>query len=123
MTRIFVLSVFVLILSFVYGDTVALSRPLHKPDAEFFLQTNDDVMEALQAYAETLCLQDKLVGHSPQLLLAAGAQCGDSKRTEKGDSLTHDGKWHDYVWLAYADIIALCSDAANQYELCKWFKK
>jgi hypothetical protein len=84
---------------------------LHTPDPLFFLSNNDDVMEALQSYAEMLCRQD-----------APAQPCGDSKRNADGDSLTHDGKWHDYVWLAYAGIVAMC-DGVSAYELCRQFRK
>ncbi len=110
MTKLIVCLALIITLPLLSGATIPRRQTLHTPDPLFFLTNNDDVMEALQAYAEMLCRQD-----SP------GAMCGDSKRNADGDSLTHDGKWHDYVWLAYAGIVAMCKDAPGQ-ELCKWFR-
>ena len=122
MTRIFALLVVVLLLPLTSGATVTKQRPLHPPNAAFFLANNDNVWEALQSYAEALCIQDKLTDHTPGALLVAGAQCGDSKRNADGDSLSHDGKWHDYVWLAYIKIVAICAIDEQMQNLCRWFR-
>lgn len=94
---------------------------LHAPNAVFFLITNDDVMEAVQAYAEVLCLQDHLVDHTPTAILNAGSICQDSRRNADGDSLTRDGAWRAYIDAAYGNIVSMCS-AEGSYELCRWFK-
>lgn len=122
MTKSFVCLVIVLILPFVSGATMPKQRALHLPDAAFFMANNDDVMEALQSYAEALCLQDKLTDDSPGALLIAGALCGDSKRNADGDSLSHDGDWRSYTMLAYIKIVAICAAEEQVQNLCRWFK-
>lgn len=64
------LLVLIVLLSQPDGDRQALPKP--KPNAAFFLMNNDDFMDALSAYAETLCLLDRAKDDSPEAWLAAG---------------------------------------------------
>ena len=84
-------------------------------NAEFFLSTNDDVMDALIAYAEVLCTQDRVVDRSPQAWLDAAQICND---TSEGGN---DGAWHQYALQASAEITQLCAGKHQMYELCKYF--
>ena len=84
-------------------------------NAEFFLSVNDDVMEALETYAEVLCVQDRVVDRSPQTWLVAAQICND---TSEGGS---DGAWHQYALQASTEITQLCVGVRQMYELCKYF--
>lgn len=62
-----------------------------QPNVAFFFATNDTMMDALQSYAEMLCLADKAPDASPEAVLVAGSECNDSRVDEDGDSLSFDG--------------------------------
>lgn len=68
-------------------------RPMShvQPNAAFFFGTNDTMLDALQSYAEMLCLADKAPDASPEAVLRAGRECNDSRVDEDGDSLARDG--------------------------------
>lgn len=122
MTKFLICCAIVLLLPTLTGATVAKPRQLHAPDAAFFLANNDDVMEALQSYAEALCVQDKVADDSPAAILTAGALCGDSERNADGDSLSRDGAWRGYALLAAIKITAMCAADEQVQNLCRWFR-
>ncbi len=103
------------------GATVTRRNPIHAPDAAFFLATHYEALDAIQSYALTLCLQDKLVDDSPDAILAAGTECNDSRRDSEGDSLNDDGAWRAYSGAARGGIVAMCRDG-GEYELRGWFR-
>lgn len=121
-TRFIVLCTATILVLLSCGGAASEHKELRSPNAAFFLANNVDVNEALQSFAEVLCLQDKMIDDSPDAILDAGAECQDSRRNDDGDSLTHDGKWHDYVWLAYAGIVAMCAADEQLSNLCKDFR-
>ena len=100
----------------------AFHRPVSRvqTNAAFFFATNDTMLDALQSYAEMLCLADKAPDASPEAVLRAGSECNDSKVDEDGDSLTFDGQWHGYVEEAQRGIVAMC--VGNEAEVCEGFK-
>ena len=91
-----------------------------QPNAAFFLGTNDTMIDALQSYAEMLCLADKAPDASPEAVLRAGKECNDSRVDEDGDSLTFDGGWRRYTEDAMRGIVAMC--VANDAKVCEGFK-
>lgn len=97
----------------------AFHRPVVRvqPNAAFFFATNDTMVDALQSYAEMLCLADKAPDASPEAVLAAGSECNDSRVNEDGDSLTQDGQWHEYVEEAQRGIVAMC--VGNEAKVCE----
>ena len=100
----------------------AFHRPVVRvrPNAAFFLGTNDTMLDALQSYAEMLCLADKAPDASPEAVLAAGSECNDSRVDEDGDSLVADGQWHGYVEDAQRGIVAMCK--GNEARVCEGFR-
>ena len=106
----------------------AFRRPVShvQPNAAFFLRTNGTMLDALQSYAEMLCLADKAPDASPEAVLRAGSECKDSQADEDsrvdsdGDSLTFDGQWRRYVEEAQRGIVAMC--AANEAKVCEGFR-
>ena len=91
-----------------------------QPNAAFFFATNDTMLDALQSYAEMLCLADKAPDASPDAVLAAGSECNDSRVDSDGDSLTFDGQWRRYVEDAQRGIVALC--VGNEAKVCEGFR-
>ncbi len=116
-TRLAVLFIVALLFT---GATMPRHHIIHAPNAAFFLATHYEALDAIQSYALTLCLQDKLTDDTPSAILAAGAICQDSRRNSDGDSLSHDGMWRGYTWAAYAGIVAMCRGEVD--ELCRWFR-
>ena len=100
----------------------AFHRPVShvQPNAAFFLGTNDTMLDALQSYAEMLCLADKAPDASPEAVLRAGSECNDSRVDEDGDSLTFDGGWRRYTEEAMRGIVAMCR--ANEAKVCEGFR-
>ena len=100
----------------------AFHRPVVRvqPNAAFFFGTNDTMVDALQSYAEMLCLADKAPDASPDAVLAAGGECNDSMVDEDGDSLTQDGQWRGYTEEAQRGIVAMC--VGNVAEVCEGFR-
>ena len=91
-----------------------------QPNAAFFLGTNDTMLDALQSYAEMLCLADKAPDASPEAVLRAGSECNDSRVDADGDSLTFDGGWRRYVEEAQRGIAELCK--TNEAKVCGGFR-
>ena len=100
----------------------AFHRPVVRVqlNAAFFLDTNDTMLDALQSYAEMLCLSDKAPDASPEAVLRAGKVCNDSRVDEDGDSLTFDGGWRKYTEEAQRGIVAMCT--GNETRVCEGFR-
>lgn len=119
MTRIIISLLMLTILS----TSAAFHRPVSRvqPNAAFFFATNDTMVDALQSYAEMLCLADKASDASPEAVLAAGSECNDSRIDEDGDSLTRDGGWRRYVEEAQRGIVTMC--VGNEAKVCEGFRQ
>lgn len=100
----------------------AFHRPVVRvqPNAAFFLGTNDTMMDALQSYAEMLCLADKAPDASPDAVLRADSECNDSRVDDDGDSLAQDGQWRRYVEEAQREIVAMC--VGSRVTVCEGFR-
>ena len=91
-------------------------------NASFFMQNNDDVMDALASYAEAICIQDKVLDDTPEAWVIASTKCADSYRDDEMLHSSNDGGWKDYSFAAYQGILALCQAHGNADDLCKVFK-
>lgn len=119
------LALLIVMLSIPDGDREP-RRVLKRPNTDlFFANYTDplDLIEAVKAYAVSLCLNDKVVGTKPEDWLAAGRACHDSWASDEDDASSSDGGWRDYQPQAFREITALCRGAYRGQPLCKFVEK